>query len=375
MNLKTLWILLAGFFFPFQAMAHSFTSDACRPTITTVPGFSPVAPTGLVFDKSGNLFVTAGAEKNGLIWMVNLDGKAPSESATIYQKVNAEGIVLNGRSDLFIFRRPTSSHDFEILKIDSNTGKMEPIIRTALETPSSSAGALAIDSQGNLYFGDGGNVKKIVAINGGVTPKSIVNTLVDSGGGFGLVDGLAFDAKDNLFISYSNGIIRQLAAADGNLMFNNPMRTIAGTGIPGFSGDGGKALKAQLGGGARFRGMLIDKTGDLYFADPANSRIRVIHALGGVITSESWVTTYLKTDETPAGLAFDRNGNIYFAETAANQVQKILACPPCPADSCTMGIRDPKRGICGAISINADCVNDQIPSWPTPKWKKHKNNN
>src|ERR1700761_4089494 len=59
------------------------------------------------------------------------------------------------------------------------------------------------------------------------------------------------------------------------------IETIAGNGTSGYSGDGGSALLAELGGPmcARF-----DRTGTLYFADRANNVIRKIDAAGIITT-------------------------------------------------------------------------------------------
>ena len=49
--------------------------------------------------------------------------------------------------------------------------------------------------------------------------------------------------------------------------------TVAGIGTPGFSGDGGPAVTAQLNAPA---GVAVDRTGNLFIADTSNSRIRMV---------------------------------------------------------------------------------------------------
>ena len=53
--------------------------------------------------------------------------------------------------------------------------------------------------------------------------------------------------------------------------------TIAGTGVAGFSGDGGPATSAELNGPSR---VSPDNQGNLYFVDSYNNRIRKIDAIG-----------------------------------------------------------------------------------------------
>ena len=56
--------------------------------------------------------------------------------------------------------------------------------------------------------------------------------------------------------------------------------TLAGTGITGFSGDKGPAIKSELNGP---KGVAVDSAGNLYFADAGNGRIRKVS--NGVITT------------------------------------------------------------------------------------------
>jgi DNA-binding beta-propeller fold protein YncE len=73
----------------------------------------------------------------------------------------------------------------------------------------------------------------------------------------------------------------------------------AGTGVPGFAGDGGPANIAQL----NFpRDLEIGPDGDLYVADTDNSRIRAINLASGVIRTVAG-TGELGRDEVDGLLA------------------------------------------------------------------------
>jgi streptogramin lyase len=70
------------------------------------------------------------------------------------------------------------------------------------------------------------------------------------------------------------------AYAQGTLM------TVAGTGVTGFSGDGGDARLAQISPGySLLANIVFDKDQNLYFADGANFRIRKIDRKTGIITT------------------------------------------------------------------------------------------
>jgi sugar lactone lactonase YvrE len=91
--------------------------------------------------------------------------------------------------------------------------------------------------------------------------------------------------------------------------------TFAGTGISGYSGDGGKATSAQL----WFPyGVTADSTGNIYIADSANNVIRKVNS-AGIITTFAASTSFVQL----TGLATDSAGNVYAADFGACVVWHI----------------------------------------------------
>src|ERR1700722_9381244 len=87
--------------------------------------------------------------------------------------------------------------------------------------------------------------------------------------------GLATDGSGNLYIADAGDHrVRKVAA-------NGVIETIAGTGILGFSGDGGPAAQARLNSPY---GLALDPQGNLYIADLGNARVRRV-APDGTITT------------------------------------------------------------------------------------------
>jgi sugar lactone lactonase YvrE len=134
---------------------------------------------------------------------------------------------------------------------------------------------------------------------------------------------VASDSKGNLYITdFFDHRIRELTTS-GVLM------TIAGTGIAGFNGDGGTAKKTQV----NFpRGIVIDGKGNILFADVANCRIRKISPSKIVTTIAGTGTCGFSGDGLPAtsaminfpnGLSLDNSGNLYFADTFNQRIRKI----------------------------------------------------
>jgi hypothetical protein len=88
---------------------------------------------------------------------------------------------------------------------------------------------------------------------------------------------VALDGGGNLYIAdYGNNAIRRVTAATGIIT------TVAGTGIFGYSGDGGPATSAQLAAPA---GVTFDGAGNLYIADQENDRVRKVTATTGILTT------------------------------------------------------------------------------------------
>ena len=103
---------------------------------------------------------------------------------------------------------------------------------------------------------------------------------------------------------------------------------VAGTGEPGFSGDGGPATSASLNAPSM---MDLAPDGSLLFVDGNNYRIRKIDSNGLISTVAGNGEDITYGDGGPAiaaaigvsGVATDTNGNIYIADYFGNSVRRI----------------------------------------------------
>jgi len=132
---------------------------------------------------------------------------------------------------------------------------------------------------------------------------------------------IAADQAGNMFIADSgNNRIRKV----------NPsgiITTVAGTSIPGFSGDGGAATNARLNGCA---GIAEDGVGRLFIADTMNNRIRQVET-NGIISTVAGGNAGLGDGgaATNAGLfnpyavTIDAIGNLLIADRGNNRIRKV----------------------------------------------------
>src|SRR5581483_6954193 len=134
-----------------------------------------------------------------------------------------------------------------------------------------------------------------------------------------------FDRAGNmLFAEMQNHVIRRVDAK------THTISTLAGTGAPGFSGDGGPASQAQL---RQPHSIAIDSAGLLYIADIGNHRIRRVNLQTGVIETFAGTGERKPTPDGasldgvplngPRAMAFDRNGDMFLVLREGNAVYRI----------------------------------------------------
>ena len=203
--------------------------------------------------------------------------------------------------------------------------------------PATLAQGLAADDVGNVYIADVGNhrIRK-------VTPDLKITTIAgtDIAGGSGdegpastaqlsAPRGLAIDRAGNLYIADSGTNRVRVIDPKGTI------HAFAGngeTGEAGDIGDGGPAGRARLNGPT---GVGIDqKTGDVYIADSAHSRIRKVSADGMISTIAGVGVAGLAGDggdarkarlSLPIAVATDDRGDIYVVDFGNNRVRRISA--------------------------------------------------
>ncbi|MFY7734109.1 MAG: PKD domain-containing protein [Bacteroidia bacterium] len=293
-------------------------------------------PSSVALDRLGNLYITD--KINHRIRKVNastgiISSIAGSVSSTgfNYGSYGGDGtlatsaqlneptsITIDSSGSLYLADR----NNHRIRKVNVNTGIITTVAGNGVYSYGGDSAAatnayiwlpsgVTLDSQGNFYIADQGNhrIRKVNANTG------IITTVAGNGisgfegdGGLAIAANLyspssvAVDVSGNLYIA-SNNKIRKVNVNTGIIS------TVAGNGIPGFSGDGALAIDANL---SDPTGLNFDKFGNLYIADQGNNRIRKIMYFNYIITGNQTICLGKNPDSLMANIPVGGNGTYHY---------------------------------------------------------------
>ena len=253
-------------------------------------------PSGLAVDPYGDLYIS---EFHGhrVRRVEHMTGVIRTYAGTGAERFNGDGIpaasanISGPASICFDSRGNLYIADFghsRIRMVDRKTRKISTIAGTGATTyngedlPAVKASVphpyrVAVDAKGNLYVLDTTYRVRIVSrLTGRIRTVAGTGDRGFNGDGIPAVSArlaapqsFCVDGEGNLYIADTlNGRIRVVGVRTGLI------RTLAGTGEAGYSGDGGPAPEALV--NYPQGGMYVNDRGDLYFDDAFNFRVRMI---------------------------------------------------------------------------------------------------
>jgi uncharacterized protein (TIGR03437 family) len=185
---------------------------------------------------------------------------------------------------------------------------------------------VAVDAAANVYIADSDNnaIRQIDVNNG------YISTYIGTGATSNTLShpvAVTVDSAGNLYISDAgNHRIAKYAAG--------VVTTYAGNGVDGYSGDGGPATAAEI---SNPQQLVFDAAGNLYFADSTNGRIRMVTPAGIITTiAGNGLPAYtgdgglasVASFFVPEGVAVDPGGNVYVSDTQNNVIRELSPAYP-----------------------------------------------
>jgi hypothetical protein len=253
-------------------------------------------------------------------------GPLDMEPALLNLLNQPEGVSIDGGGNLYI--ADTANNQIE--RIDAATRNISTVAANGLLGTSGTAllsqpASVLLDPHGNLYIADTGNhLVRFVRMDTGIITTIAGDPAIAPFEPSNIGDGgpatqaaldsptaLALDGDGNLYVADAgDSRVREISASTGMIS------TVAGTGVAGYTGNGVPATAAELN---RPTGIAVDLV---------NHSSGIITTIAGVIGASGGynVDNVAATQATlnfPAGIVVDFSGQIYFADRDNNRIRRI----------------------------------------------------
>ncbi len=305
-----------------------------------VPPATPVSakdapigvPLGVASDANGNQYFTSvnslfKIDADGVLTRVAGNGRGtfagddgPASAAQLFQP---RGLAISATAGIYI----ADSLNGRVRRIDPD-GEITTVAGGGSGTIQNGVAAtsvamtpvgVALDAGGLLYIATPSQILRL-STEGTITILAGGGASIPGDGGPAtsaqllVVTGVAVDNAGRTYISEAGA--NRIRRVSGGLI-----TTVAGTGSPGFSGDGGLATAAQLSAPS---GVAVDIAANLYIADTGNNRIRFVSSSGTITTLAGGGTGPVgdggpptnATLNRPNGVAVYETGNVLVADSS-----------------------------------------------------------
>ncbi len=291
-----------------------------------------ISPSGIITTFAGNgLTVYSG------------DG-GPATASSLFHPL---GLEEDNDGNIYI-----SDYDHYRIRKVNTTGIITTVIGTGVPGSGGDGGpatlaqvnrpwGLRFDAADNLYVADQRNHKvRVVSPSGIITTFAGVGTIGYSGDGgpataaqlFNVSD-IDFDAAGNVYLDDQENNVVRMVSPSGEIS------TVIGTGVAGYSGDGGPAIAAQINGSNAFG---FSPAGKLYICDNSNNRVRLITTCGASITGQPVHDTAIVGDSAAFTVTTTLPGLSYqWQQNSGSGFVNLVDVPPYSGvNTATLLIRD-----------------------------------
>ena len=251
-------------------------------TTVPLPGYTLSLPTGVASDGVGGIYIADSGNKR----ILHRTGPG-SIFAAAANLDSARDVAVDASSNLYIAdaHRVRSISGSGIASVFAGDGTFGfrgdggPATAAVLSGPS----GVSLDANGNLYIADEQNHRVRV-----VSSFGMISTAAGTGLPGGPVDGLpaayaSLDAPAGVLVDPAGTL--WIGEFFGNrvvkLFPGGMVQTVAGNGTPGYNGDSRTAASAELMSPGQ---TAVDTAGNLYIADMGNNRIRMVAPSGMIST-------------------------------------------------------------------------------------------
>ena len=229
-----------------------------------------------------------------------------------------------------------------------------PVIRpvAGLQRPGSlsSPSGIALDSAGDLFVADTDHCRVLLLpdhtgemyglhVKGGHA-YTLAGSHCGARQGLGFPTGVAVDRHGDVFIAEATDDRVVVVPPSGRTGPHVPV-AVAGTGAPGYNGNGLPATKSALN---EPTGVEVNAAGDLFIADTANCRVRMVPARSGMNYGQQMLVGHLynlvgtgicgsalgypalsSQISNPVAVAVDQSGDVYIADNGDQTVVEVPA--------------------------------------------------
>ena len=253
-------------------------------------------------------------------------GEAPGPGTQV-SLGSPRSVAFTPDADLYV----ADAYRDRIYRLDSD-GWAEVLVGLGIRDLQS-PGGVAADAEGNIFVADRSSHRVLRVSSDGTVSVFAGTGIPGSSGDGGPAAGARFFSPSDVAVDPAGNlyVLERFRNRIRKVDRSGIVSTLAGTGEPGFGGDGGPARQAVF---QWPQGIAVDSLGQVYVADSRNHRIRKIDSTGTISTiagtgvpgagGDGGPADLAEVDD-PSAIAVDDLGQVWIASASSHTVRRIDA--------------------------------------------------